>query len=291
MALEAGTVDLSDGYDASHPIRYGRYRIRDFHPENRFLTVPEIFYHSSNIGTAKMALDVGTERQKSFLGKFGLLKRADLHLPEVGAPIVPARWGELETMTIAFGHGLAVSPLQLAVAAAALVNGGCKVTPTLISVSNRQADTCERLVSEETSSILRQLLRQVVEEGTGRKADVKGFPVGGKTGTAEKARAGGYSRRSLISSFLGVFPAQNPEYVVLAVLDEPKGTKETFNFATAGWTAAPTVGNIVRRIAPMVGVDPIRESDILEPRQAQAGRQRLVAQADAADTVSSRFTR
>ncbi len=254
-ALDTRTVSLEDGYDASEPIRYGRFRIRDFHPENRYLTVPEIFYHSSNIGTARMALDITTPVQQEYLNRFGMLTRPTLELPEVAAPLLPPRWGDIETMTISYGHGIAVSPLQMAVGAAALVNGGCLPEPTILP--RARPAPCNRVISEETSQTMLRLLRQVVEEGTGKKADVTGFPVAGKTGTAEKARAGGYARRSLITSFMGAFPANAPDYVVYVVLDEPRGTRETFNFATAGWNAAPVAGQVVARVAPLIGVRPV----------------------------------
>ncbi len=255
-ALDAGTVSLADGFDATHPIKLGRHQIRDFHAKRRYLTVPEIFRYSSNIGTAKMAIAMGLETQKDYLGRFGLLTRPDFELQETARPITPARWGELQRMTVSFGHGIAISPLQLSVGGAALVNGGCLPTPTLI-LAVRSEGPCARAISPVTSRIMLNLMRAVVVEGTGQRADVEGYPVAGKTGTAEKAKAGGYDERAILSSFMGVFPANNPAYVVLVVLDEPKPTEETFNFATAGWTAAPLVGRIVARVAPMLGVPPV----------------------------------
>ena len=255
-ALQTGTVRLQDGYDASKPIRVGRFVIRDDHGKNRWLSVPEIFIYSSNIGAAKMALDIGAERQQEFLGRLGLLRAPDIELPEVGAPILPKPWREISTMTVAFGHGIAVSPLQMASGVAALVNGGSKTRPTL--VRHRPGDDIERqqVVSPRTSAQMRRLLRLVVERGTGTRAAAPGYLVGGKTGTAEKAVAGGYQGNALISSFIGAFPIAGPRYVVLVMLDEPKGNKSTFNFASGGWTAAPIVSRIISRIGPLLGVQP-----------------------------------
>ncbi|WP_416899906.1 MAG: peptidoglycan D,D-transpeptidase FtsI family protein [Minwuia sp.] len=257
MALEVGQLRLSDGYDATHPIRFGRFTIRDHHAKARWMTVAEIFKYSSNIGAAKMAVDIGTDAQQRFLGALGLLDPSPIELPEVIDPQAPANWRELETMTIAFGHGLAVTPVQLAAAMAAMVNGGRYVAPTLLKRGPGNPVSEREVMSAATSEKLRKLLRLVVAEGTGRKADAPGYIVGGKTGTAEKAIGRGYSRKRMITSFAGAFPMQDPRYVVLAVLDEPKGTKETFGYATAGWTAAPTVGRIVPGIAPILGIQPV----------------------------------
>ena len=253
-ALDAGIVGLADGYDASEPLRLARFTIRDFHAENRWLSVPEIFMHSSNIGAAKMALDLGGERQQAFLANFGLLSPAPVALPEVGAPMSPARWRDINTATIGFGHGIAVSPLQLAAAASALVNGGTMRDATLLRRDAPAPGT--RIISAETSHKMRQLLRLVVEHGTGRKADAPGYLVGGKTGTAEKNGADGYDRDRLLSSFLGAFPIDSPRYVILAVVDEPHGTKESYGYATGGWTAAPVVGRVAARIGPLAGLAP-----------------------------------
>lgn len=256
MALESGKVTLASGYDASQPIRYGRFTIRDFKPQNRWLTIAEIFEHSSNIGSAKMALDVGPAQHRAFIESLGLTRPLAFEIPEMGAPMTPRQWGEIQSITIAFGHGMAVTPLQMAAAGAAMVNGGVYRAPTLLKRTPGASDSGRRVISESTSAAMRQLFRQVVENGTGRKADVEGYPVGGKTGTAEKARAGGYARKALLSSFMGAFPAMNPRYLVLVLIDEPKGTAETAGYATGGWTAAPAAGNVIRRIAPILHVQP-----------------------------------
>ncbi|MBM3481890.1 MAG: penicillin-binding protein 2 [Alphaproteobacteria bacterium] len=259
MALDYGVVDMNDGYDASHPIKIARYTIRDDHPQNRWLNVPEIFMHSSNIGAAKMALDVGGERQREFLERLGLLNAYQLELPEVGAPAVPKPWREINTMTIAFGHGLSITPLHLANGIATLVNGGVLRRPTFVKQPEGATISGDQVISPATSEKMRRLLRLVVTEGTGQKAAAPGYLVGGKTGTAEKAAVGGYQRKSLISTFVGAFPMQNPRYVVLAMIDEPKGNRSSFGFATAGWTAAPVVGRVISRIAPLLGIEPVDE--------------------------------
>jgi cell division protein FtsI (penicillin-binding protein 3) len=258
-ALHYGTSDLSDSFDATEPIRVGRYQIRDDHAKSRWLTLPEIFMYSSNIGAAKIALEVGTERQRLFLQRLGLLGKPDVELPEVGTPMVPSPWREINTMTIAFGHGLAVSPLQTAAGFAPLVNGGIRVPSTLIKRPQGELVLGERVVSPQTADTMRRLMRLVVEEGTGKQAAVRGFLVGGKTGTAEKAAAGGYARKSLLSSFVAAFPMTDPRYLVIAILDEPKGTKATYNFATGGWTAAPVTAHVIARAAPLLGVMPVDE--------------------------------
>ena len=256
MALDAGTVTLSSGYDATRPIRVARYIIRDFHAKRRWLSVPEIFVYSSNIGAAKMALDVGTSRQRAFLDRAGLLDRAAIELPEVGAPMTPSPWREINTMTVAYGYGIAVSPVQLASGVAALVNGGRMIPATLLRRDAQASGAGQRLVSGATSRAMRGLLRLAVEKGTGGNAAVSGYLVGGKTGTAEKAGRGGYRRRALVSSFVGVFPMSAPRYLVLVLLDEPKGTAATHGYATAGWTAAPVVARVIARVGPLLGLAP-----------------------------------
>ncbi|HEY9568329.1 MAG TPA: penicillin-binding protein 2, partial [Thalassobaculum sp.] len=256
MALEAGTVTMRGGYDATHPIRIARFTINDDHPKARWLSVPEIFKYSSNIGSVKMAMDVGTEGQRAFMAKLGMLRETSIELPERGQPMVPSPWRPINTMTIAFGHGLSVSPLHLASGVATVVNGGIRRPVTLLRTDIPSPG--ERVISERTSHDMRRLMRLVVEDGTGRKADAHGYVVGGKTGTAEKVGAsGGYKHKSLMSSFVAAFPMHAPRYVVLIMVDEPKGTKETFGYATGGWVAAPAVSRIVARSAPLLGVAPV----------------------------------
>ena len=264
MALDHGIAGIEDSYDATEPIRVSRYLIRDHRPENRWLTVPEILVHSSNIAAARLAVEVGAERQRAFLDAFGMFERMPLESPERGWPIVPRRWSEHTTMTVGFGHGLAVTPLHLIASYAALVNGGIAVTPTLLKRQPGAGLVQRRVISVETSAVMRMLLYAVVAEGTGKKAAVPGYLVGGKTGTAEKAIGGRYKRDSMITNFVGVFPIDRPRYAVLTLMDEPKGTEESFGFATAGWTAAPVAGTVIERIAPFLGIPAAIESDETE---------------------------
>ena len=257
MALDYGTATLAKSYDATKPIHISRFTINDYHAERRWLTVPEIFEVSSNIGAARMAIEVGPQRQQEFLGRLGLLKASPVELPESGAPLWPNPWKDISTMTIGFGHGISVTPLQLATAAAGIVNNGIMVPPTILKRTPGETIVSQRVVSERTSAEMRKLFRLVVAEGTGKNADAKGYLVGGKTGTAEKAAGRRYNRRALLSSFVGVFPINSPRYLVLAMLDEPKGNKKTHGYATGGWVAAPAVKEVVERIGPMLDVMPV----------------------------------
>ena len=261
MALDAGTVSLRGGYDATNPIRIARFTIRDFHAKKRWLSVPEIFMYSSNIGTVKMALDVGISGHRNFLTSIGMMKPVGIELWETGSPLSPNRWREINSMTISFGHGLAVSPLHLVAGVSAIVNGGMYRAPTLVRRSPADVPVGKRVVTAETSNKMRRLMRLAVENGTGQKASAPGYVVGGKTGTAEKVSGQSYKKKALISSFVAAFPMHKPRYVVLAMLDEAKGTKETFGSATGGWVAAPVVGAVVRRIAPVLGLRPIKDTD------------------------------
>ncbi len=257
-ALDAGTTTMKGGYDATHPIKIGRFSIEDYHAKKRFLTTPEIFVHSSNIGAAKMALDMGVSAHRAFLESLGFTAPARIELPEIGAPIWPRAWREVNTMTIAFGHGMAVSPLQIVTATAAMVNGGVLHTSTLLRRETLD-ENAPRVISPQTSAEMRKLMRMVVEQGTGKSADVPGYRVGGKTGTAEKNGVGGYKKKALLSSFIGVFPIDEPRYAIAVMIDEPKGNKETYGYATGGWVAAPVVGRLVRRVGPLLGVEPVED--------------------------------
>lgn len=256
LAFDSGRFNINSSLDCTKPLVFAGHTIHDDHPFNRWASVAEILIKSSNIGSARMALDVGTEAQRAFMGKLGMLQSPSIELPEVGGPLVPNPWREINTVTISYGHGLSITPLQLVQGTAALVNGGTFHPVTLVARDPSQPLPGERIVKQKTSDQVRQLMRLVVTEGTGKKADVPGYEVGGKTGTAEKAAAGGYKKKSVLSSFVGAFPMDDPRYVVLASIDEPQGTKETYGFITAGWNAAPTAGRIVAQIAPMLGVMP-----------------------------------
>jgi cell division protein FtsI (penicillin-binding protein 3) len=269
MALDSGVSTLSSSYDATHPIRVGRFTIHDDHARNRWLTVPEIFEYSSNIGSVRMALAAGTERQQAFFEKLGMLKAPQIEIPEVADPLVPSPWRDVNTMTIAFGHGMSVSPLALVTGVSAIVDGGILHKPTLLKRADGYAAPGWQVISPQTSDEMRRLLRLVVERGTGKLAAAPGYLVGGKTGTAEKVAGKHYERHALLSSFIAAFPINAPRYVVLVMIDEPHGTKKTFGFATGGWTAAPTVSRIVQRMAPLLGIEPVDE-DAPEIRRAIA---------------------
>ena len=260
--LDLGLASFRTRYDASSPIHYASFTIDDFHGKKRSLSVPEVFIYSSNIGAAKMALNMGVDRHRAFLKKLGLMDRVSTELGESAAPIIPAHWQKLNTMTIAFGHGLSVTPLQLAAASLPLVNGGIAVTPTFLPRSREQGmGEGRRVLKPETSASMLKLMRLNVLKGTAKRADAEGYRVGGKTGTAEKVVHGRYSTSALLTSFLAAFPTDAPEYVVLVMLDEPQRVPESSNQATAGVNAAPTVGKIVARIAPILGVTPKLEAD------------------------------
>jgi len=254
--LDLGVAGISGGYDASQPLRVASFTINDFHGKGRWLSIPEIFIYSSNIGSAKLALDIGVPRHKKFLKKMGFLDRIDTELGETAHPLVPTDWQKLTTMTIAYGHGLSVTPLHAVTAAASVVNGGFAVEPTFLKQPAEASPQRERILKASTSSHMRKLLRLNVLKGSGRRAEAQGFRVGGKTGTAEKVMNGRYAKNRLLTSFLSVFPADEPKYVVLVMLDEPQGTDETGGKATAGLNAAPTTGKIIRRIAGLLGVAP-----------------------------------
>ncbi len=256
MALDSGTVNLRDRYDATKPLRVSRFTIADYHGKNRWLSVPEILVYSSNIGAARMALDVGTRDQRAYLRGLGLLRPAVIELPEVATPLMPARWRNINTMTIAYGHGIAVTPVQVTDAVATLVNGGIRHPATVLKRSPADRGRGQRVLSARTSEQMRRLMRLVVRRGTGRKAETPGYRIGGKTGTAEKQSGGQYRTDALVSSFVGAFPMDRPRYVVMALLDEPRGIARTNDYATGGWVAAPLVGRVVRRMAPLVGIPP-----------------------------------
>jgi cell division protein FtsI (penicillin-binding protein 3) len=257
MALDSGKVTLKSAFDARFPLHYGKFTIHDYHAQNRVLTVPEIFTYSSNIGSARMAVSLGVEHHKWFLKKTGQLDRLRTELPESAEPLVPKRWAELNTVTIAFGHGLSVAPLQAVMAIGALMNGGNLIPPTFLKRSEKQAMAlATRVIKPETSDKMRYLMRLNVEKGTAGKADVQGYYVGGKTGTSEKVIGGRYSKTKVMTSFTAVIPADQPRYQLLIMLDEPQPLPETHGFATSGWNAVPVGGTVISRIAPLLGIEP-----------------------------------
>lgn len=262
-ALEINKTPMNAEYDARKPLRVGWHRIRDYHPQKRMLNVPEIFVHSSNIGSALMAREIGTQALKGFYKDLGLLERMRLDIKEVGAPLSPAKWREGTTLTASFGHGLATTPLQMTAAVATALNGGYALTP---HIAQRETQNLQlRVMSEGTSHKMRQLLRLAVTAGTGKNADLLGTEIGGKTGTAEKIVGGKYHSDRLISSFVGAFPMHNPRYTVMVMIDEPQGHAGSYGYATGGWVAAPAVKNIAHAITAVLGLsfdDYARENDI-----------------------------
>lgn len=266
MGLDSGLVKPSDRFDTTHPLQAGSKTIRDFHPSKTPLNTAEVYMESSNIGASLIAEKLGTARQRAFLNHLGLFDKAPLEIPEVGAPLVPSSsaWNSVTTMTVAFGHGIAVNAVQLASAVASIVNDGIRVYPTLIKTdANKTPDERQnRVVSERTAAQMRALMRLVVTKGTAKSADVAGYLVGGKTGTADKLAGGRYSKDARLSSFVGVFPINAPRYLVFAMLDDPKGNAKTYGFATGGWTAAPVVGRVVSQMGPLLNLPP-QEPDVV----------------------------
>ena len=257
MALDTGKYDLTSMWDARGPLHYGKFVIHDDEPKGRLLSMKEVFTFSSNVGAARIALSQGVEAHKAFLRKMGQLERLRTELPESASPLVPKHWAELNTVTIAFGHGIAVAPLQAVMGIDALVNGGYLIPPTFMKRTEQQAiEIAKRVIRPETSDKMRFLMRLNAVVGTARKADVPGYYIGGKTGTAEKVINGRYAKKRVLTAFTAILPADAPKYQLLIMLDEPQPLKETYGFITSGWNAVPTGGNVIARIAPLLGVEP-----------------------------------
>ena len=257
MGLDSGRMGLTTTFDARVPLRYGKFTINDYHAQKRVLTLPEVFTYSSNIGTARLALALGVNYHKAFLKKMGQLDRLRTELPESAEPIVPKNWGELNTVTIAFGHGLSVAPLQAVMGVAATLNGGLLIPPTFLKRSEAEARAlAKQVLKPDTSLKMRYLMRLNAEVGSGKSANVAGYYVGGKTGTAEKVVNGRYSKTKLLTDFMAILPADNPRYLLLLMLDEPQPSKETHGYATAGWNAGPTTGKVIERVAPLLDIQP-----------------------------------
>jgi len=257
MVLDSGKVALDSRWDARFPLHYGKFFINDSHAQKRILTLPEVFTYSSNIGAAKMALSMGVDYHKAFLKKLGQLDRLRTELPESAEPLIPKRWSDLNTVTIAFGQGLSVAPLQAVMGISALVNGGLLIPPTFLKRTPEEAlKLAKRVIKPETSDKMRYLMRLNVEKGTATRADVPGYYIGGKTGTTEKVVGGRYSKIKVLTSFTAIMPADKPRYMLLIMLDEPQGLPETHNFTTSGWNAVPVGGAVVARVAPLLGIEP-----------------------------------
>jgi len=271
MALDFGSAHIWDQFDAAHNIRIGRFTITDYKGKHRFLYLPEVIAYSSNLGAAHIALGVGSSRQRAWLGAMGMFRRIGIELPEAGMSIVPRaeNWKEATTMTVGFGHGIAVSPLHVVRGTAAIANGGYVITPTILAHDDDEPTPAvpvgRKIMSSNTSDVVRKLMRLVVTDGYGKPADIQGYFVGGKTGTAEKVGAGGYKKHANVSAFMSVFPMNAPRYAVYFMLDEPKGNKETGGYATAGAVSAPGAGRVIARIAPMLGLFPeIKTANLIQ---------------------------
>ena len=259
LALESGKVKIDDRFDASKPLQLARFKISDSKMINRKISVPEVMVFSSNIASVQMALNVGTTLQRNFFEDLGLTQRLNLEIPEVGTPLVPSPWREINTATISYGYGISVTPLHAVAATSAIINGGKYISPTLIAKEAGDEIYQRQVLSEETSIMMRAIMRLVVTDGSGKGANIFGYDVGGKTGSALKVdNKGGYNDKT-ITSFVAGFPMDNPKYAIIVMLDEPKATKETYGFNTAGWNAAPTAGQIIAKVAPQLNLKPKRQ--------------------------------
>jgi cell division protein FtsI (penicillin-binding protein 3) len=257
MAIESGKFTTASMLDARTTLKYGRFTIHDDHARRRMLSLPEVFTYSSNIGSAKMALALGVDAHKAFLKMMGQTTRLITELPENAMPILPRRWSEINTITIAFGHGMAVAPLQAMMAVGAMMNGGHLMKPTFLARSESDALAGSKLVlKKHTSDVMRYIMRLNATDGSGKKANVPGLGVGAKTGTAEKVINGRYSKKLNFTTFMAVFPFDKPKYLVLVLYDEPKGLPETYGYSSAAWNAGVTTGKILERVGPLLGVKP-----------------------------------
>lgn len=264
IALETKVVNLDSKFDATQPLQVGKFKVTDYRGKNTWLSTEEIFLYSSNIGSAKMALLFGGEKQKAFFNKLGFFKSKRLELPEIGAPLYPTIWKEANTITASYGYGVAVTPLHVASAVGGIVNDGYLIEPTLLKRDGIPSDV-RQVVSANTSQAIRGLMRKMVVEGSGGKAKVAGVHIGGKSGTTNyrKSQGRGYQKKDVRTAFVGVFP-KSPRYVVYVMLEKPNATKETYGFNAAGWNAAPLCGSVVKRIAPLLGLTP--EMDVQEAK-------------------------
>ncbi len=267
MALESGTTTLDRRYEVAKPLRIGGHRIRDYKVYDWPLTVPEILVLSSNIGSARMAAEIGAEIQKTYLRRLGMFDRLPIEIPETATPLVPRSWRQSEIATISYGHGISVTPLHLASAVATASGSGLWTPPTLLlrqpgERTDRQQPVRQKLFSQDTTRAVRSMMRLVVKhpKGTGKKAEARGYMVGGKTGTTEKIRpGGGYYKDRNIASFAATFPVHDPRYVLVVMVDEPKGQKHSYGYATGGWVAAPAARHIIENAAPLLGIHPVDE--------------------------------
>ncbi len=276
IALESGRANLNSRYDATNPVHIGRFQVNDFKGKGRVLTLSEAFVYSSNIASIKIALEFGTKNQKEYLNKFGIFKPTTVEIPEIGQPLIPATWRESTTMTVSYGYGISVTPLQVLATVNGIINNGILTQPTLLYKTDEQRDliiqdnkNATPIVSEKTSAIIRKLMR-IATRVKGKKADIQGYQVFGKTGTAYQAKFGKYDGgKTRTNTFIGAFPYNNPKYILIVVLDNPKANKSTFGYATAGWNSAAAAGKMIERMAPILGLHPQIEEDEAETRSPE----------------------
>lgn len=280
LGLESGKVKVTDRFDATNPLKLRYNTIKDYRGENRWLTLPEVLIYSSNIGSAQIALRVGKKEQQSFLENLGFFTAVNnIEVEEKGYPLVPKRWGEETTATVGYGYGISVTPLHLVTAFSSVINGGMYHNPTLLKDNVNKEE--HRVVSYNTSKEMRKLLRGVVVEGSGKRANILGYEVAGKTGTANKLVNGKYMDKKVMTSFLATFPVSSPKYALFIMMDEPKATKETWGFVTSGWNTVPTAGKIIATIAPQLDIkanfdlDELRRSRIIEASSSQSTSESL----------------
>jgi cell division protein FtsI (penicillin-binding protein 3) len=259
VGLETEHFKLGTFFDASEPLRYGKHKISDFHPEGRPLSTAEVFIHSSNVGAARMALDIGPALLHDMFGKLGLTERMEMEISENSAPLVPGVWRDINAMTISFGHGIAITPLQFMRAMRAVVGDGRLITPHF--TKDEKGAAGKEVLSPQTVDAMRRLMRANVVLGSGKNAEVAGYYVGGKTGTAEKITGKHYAANARLSSFIAAFPMHDPQYLIYVMVDEPKPNAKSAGYATGGWVAAPVVGRIVAKMAPLYGLKPVGADD------------------------------
>jgi len=262
IALETGAANINQRFEVAKPLRISRFTITDYKPRFRPLNVPEIMIYSSNIGSARIAEEIGAETQRTYMDKLGLLDRLPLQLPETSKPLSPKTWHRTTTATVSYGHGISISLVHLASAIAAAAGTGHWIAPTLIKTKTGEAPMAMRVFSDSTTRAVRSMMRLVVShvDGSGNFAEAPGYMVGGKTGTAEKIKIGGYNRKNNVTTFAAIFPVHDPRYVIITMVDEPKGQKHSHGYATAGWVAAPPIRPIVQQIAPLLGILPVDEN-------------------------------
>ena len=262
IALETGAANINQRFEVAKPLRISRFTITDYKPRVRPLNVPEIMVYSSNIGSARIAEAIGAETQRAYMDKLGLLDRLPLQLPETSKPLSPKTWRRTTTATVSYGHGISISMVHLASAIAAAAGNGHWIAPTLIKPKTGEAPMAMRVFSDSTTRAVRSMMRLVVShvDGSGNFAEAPGYMGGGKAGAAEKIKPGGYNRKANITTFAAIFPVHDPRYVIITMVDEPKGQKHSHGYATAGWVAAPPIRPIVQQIAPLLGILPVDEN-------------------------------